>query len=147
LQPALSFSPQPAQRLAVPGLQAPFKQTSAPLQTLLSSHAAVLFTNLQPDAGSQESVVQTLESKQRSGNPPLHVPLVHLSASVQALPSLQAAVLFVNTQPVILLQVSVVQAFLSVHIIGSPPHTPAVHLSDMVQAFLSSHLMPVRFVW
>jgi hypothetical protein len=59
---------------------------------------------------------------------------------VQAFPSLQAFVLFVNAQPVAGLHVSVVQTLLSLQISAVPPwHVPLEHLSFVVHAFPSLH--------
>src|SRR5438046_3464786 len=52
-----------------------------------------------PLAGSQPSAVQLLPSLQSGGGPPTQLPPAQVSAVVQALPSSQAAVLFVCTQP------------------------------------------------
>ena len=69
-------------------VQEPFEQTSAVVQTLASSHEAVLFACAQPVAGAQVSVVHSFWSSQLVGAPP-QVPVVHMSPVVQAFPSLQ----------------------------------------------------------
>ncbi len=82
------------QGTGAPGMHTPSAQWSLPaaqpVQRLPSSHGFVLFTCTQPDAGSQESSVQTFASSQRSGAPPRHWPLAQASLVVQALPSLHA---------------------------------------------------------
>jgi hypothetical protein len=103
-----------------------------------SSQAAVLFANTQPVAGSQLSVVQTVLSLQRTGVPPLQVPPPQVSPAVHALPSSQAFVLFVKTQPVARLHVSVVHALLSLHTIPVPVQAPPPHTSAVVQSLPSS---------
>lgn len=65
------------------------------VHALPSLHAAVLFVNTHPLAGLHESLVHTLPSLQVSAPLPMHCPPEHVSVVVQALPSLQGAVLFV----------------------------------------------------
>jgi hypothetical protein len=62
---------------AVPAVQVPPWQVSAPLHTVLSAHAVPFNTGAfwQPKVALQESVVQTLESLQLSGVPAVQVPL------------------------------------------------------------------------
>ena len=62
-----------------------------------------------------------------------------MSPDVHELPSSQAFVLLVNTQPVTGLQLSVVQGLLSLHTIAPPLHTPPPQVSPDVQALPSSH--------
>ena len=89
-------------------------------------------------AGLQVSLVQTLESLQVMVVP-AQVPPPQTSPEVQALPSLQAAVLLVKTQPVAGLQESFVQGLLSLHVTAEPPvQRPPAHLSLTVQAEPSS---------
>ena len=99
----------------------PPPHVSAVVQALPSSQAAVLFVKTQPDAGLQESVVHTLLSLQTTAEPGTHVPPPQVSPVVQALPSSQTAVLFVKTQPVAGLQLSVVQMLLSLQTTAAPP--------------------------
>src|SRR5690349_16877675 len=57
-----------SQLSGVPGLQAPAKQASAPLQTVLSAQARPsIAVCLQPATASHESAVHTLWSSQSSG--------------------------------------------------------------------------------
>ena len=92
-------------------VQAPFWQVSPVVQALPSSHGKPLdvLVCTQPVPGVHESVVQTLPSSQFGAGPPTQVPPEQVSLVVQALPSLQGAVLLVCVQPVEGLQASVVQ--------------------------------------
>jgi hypothetical protein len=67
------------------------------VQTLLSLQEAVLFVWTQPLDVLHESSVQTLLSSQFGAFPPVHVPVLHASAVVQAFPSSQV-VLFSDWQ-------------------------------------------------
>src|SRR5437667_68259 len=89
-------------------------------------------------AGLQRSIVQPLLSSQFGGGTPLHVPRLHVSPVVHALPSLHGFVLFVCVQPVAGLQSSVVQTFPSLQFGGGPPtHVPLLHVSPVVHALPS----------
>src|SRR5438105_2359396 len=99
----------------------PALHTSGAVHALPSLHGAVLFVKTQPLAGLQVSLVQTLPSLQVSGAPPTHGPAEHVSFVEQALPSLHGLVLFVKTQPLAGLQVSVVQTLPSLQASGAPP--------------------------
>jgi len=88
-----------SQFVAPPGWQLPPLQTSPVVQALPSLHAAVLFTCVQPLAGTQESVVQTFESSQFSDVPAWHTLLTHVSVPLQTLLSLQSA--FVVQPPMV----------------------------------------------
>jgi hypothetical protein len=94
------------------------------LQTVLSAQEEPLATLVcaQPVAGTQLSVVQTFESLQLRGVPAVQVPLWQVSAPLQRLASAHAVplVTFVNTQPVLALQLSVVQTFESLQLRGVP---------------------------
>src|SRR5207245_2677313 len=72
--------------------QTPAAQVSADVQGLPAVHGRVLRAFTQPVAGLQESVVHTLPSLQLGGGPPTQTPPAHVSAVVQALPSLQGRV-------------------------------------------------------
>jgi hypothetical protein len=113
---------------------------------LPSSQAATLSVKTQPDAGSQLSVVHSLLSLQTRAAPPWHVPPPQVSPVVQALPSSQAAVLFVKTQPRTGSHVSVVQGLSSLHTIDAPVQTPPLQTSPVVHA-LPSLQGPVVLVW
>jgi hypothetical protein len=75
---------------AVPAVQAPVWQVSAPLQALPSVHEVPLatLTFWQPVAGTQESVVQALPSLQLGAALAVQVPLWQVSTPLQALLSL-----------------------------------------------------------
>ena len=77
----------------------PKEQVSAVVEASRSSQLAVLSVDTQPEAGLQESSVQTMPSTQVSGAPPAQTPKEQVSAVVQASRSSQLAVLSVNTQP------------------------------------------------
>jgi hypothetical protein len=75
---------------------------------------------LQPVKALQASVVQGLLSLQTRAVP-LQAPVAQVSVDVQALPSSQAAALFVNEQlPVAELQLSVVHGLLSLQTLPPP---------------------------
>ena len=66
---------------------------------------------------------------------------------MQTLPSSHATVLFTNTQPVLGLQLSVVQTLLSLHVIVDPgTHDPLLQTSPFVHALLSEHAL-VLLTW
>jgi hypothetical protein len=132
---------------AAPPTHAPPEQVSEVVQALPSLQEAVLFVWVQPVAGLQESLVQGFESSQFGAAPPTQVPPEHVSEVVQALPSLQEAVLFVWVQPVAGLQESLVQGFESSQLGAAPPtQEPPEHVSFVVQA-LPSLQLAVLFVW
>ena len=78
---------------AVKPMHLPPEQLSPVVAALPSSHASALLRCTQPTAGGvQKSVVQTLASSQFAGVP-RHAPRVHVSPTVQRLPSLQGIAL------------------------------------------------------
>src|SRR5207245_11629713 len=96
-----------------------------------------------PPAASYQASVRVWLASQLGGAPPAHVPLLQVSAVVQALPSSHEALLFAWTHPLAGSQESFVQGLPSSQLLGAPPwQTPAKHVSDVVQAFLSSHVEP-----
>jgi hypothetical protein len=118
-------------------------QVSVCVQALLSSQEAVLLVFTQPVPSSQLSSVQTSMSLQSGGELPTQVPAEQVSLVVQALLSLQLAVLFACLQPVPSSQLSSVQTLPSSHTGGSPPsQAPATQLSLFVQALLSVQASP-----
>jgi hypothetical protein len=125
--------------IAAPDWHVPPPHVSPEVHALPSSQAFVLFVKTQPVAGLHVSVVQTLASLQTTPAPAWHVPPPQVSPDVQAFPSSQAFELFVKTQPVAGLQLSVVQTLLSLHTIGAPLHTPPPQVSAEVQASPSLH--------
>ena len=109
------------------------------MHALPSSHGAVLFVCVQPLAGLQASVVQTLLSLQSGGGPPAQLPPAQWSPVVHALPSSQGSLLFTCVQPVAGLQESVVHTLLSLQLGGGPPwQLPPAQVSLVVQALPSS---------
>ena len=80
---------------------------------------------MQPEDGSQVSVVQTLLSLQITGPPGLQRPPPQVSPVVQAFPSLHGAVLFVWTQPVAGSQLSSVHGLLSLQSTAEPAQCAA----------------------
>jgi hypothetical protein len=110
------------QTSAEPAVQVPAWQVSVPLQRLVSAQEVplVTFVCVQPVAGTQLSVVQTLLSLQLGGVPAVHVPLWHVSAPLQAFPS-EHAVPFATTafEQTPALQVSVVHGLPSLQSPGT----------------------------
>src|SRR5262249_59138890 len=102
-------------------------------QPFLSLEGAVLSVCAQPVAGTQLSSVHTFPSSQLGGAPPTQLPPAHVSFVVQALLSLQGAVLFVCAQPVAGTQLSAVHTFPPSHWHGAPSTqlSPA-HMSFVV---------------
>ena len=123
--------------LGVPA-QLPPPHTSPDVQTLPSLQGAVLFTWVQPLPESQASSVQGLPSSQFGAAPGTQDPLPQVSPTVQALPSLQGAVLFTCVQPLAGLHPSSVQTFPSLQLGAGPPaQSPPEQASPVVQAFPS----------
>ncbi len=84
--------------------------------------------------------MQTLPSSQFFCVPDMQAPFAHTSPMVQALLSLQGAVLLVCTQlPVAASQESSVQTLPSSQFFCAPEQTPPEHTSPVVQALLSLH--------
>jgi hypothetical protein len=114
---------------------------------LPSLQATVLLAKTQPVAELHESVVQMLSSEQDSPPDPTQEPPEQMSPVVQALLSLQPLELGVKTQPVVVLQVSVVQGLKSLQVVGPPGvQRPAAQTSPVVQA-LPSEQFRVLLVW
>ncbi len=127
-----------SQLTPLPATHAPPAQMSPLVQALPSLQVAVLLLWAQPSLASHESLVQGLLSSQLGAAPPLHTPLAQVSPVVQALPSSHAAVVLLNTQPVVLSQVSAVHKLLSLQASALPGlHTPPPHTSPLVQALPS----------
>src|SRR5439155_1345728 len=136
-----------SQLSAGPPAHTPPLHASFVVHTLPSSQGAVLFVWTQPVAGLQVSSVHTFPSSQLGAAPPTHLPPLHPSLTVEAVPSSQGAVLFVWTHPVVGLQVSSVQGLPSLQFSGVPGwHVPPLHTSPAVQALPSEH-GAVLFVW
>ena len=128
-----------SQKGGAPPLQTPLAHASWPVQALPSSQAPVSATAWQPFAASQLSVVQAFLSSHTSLAPPTHTLAAQASLAVQALPSVQGAVLATKVQPVCAAQLSVVQGFLSSQTTAAPEQEPPWHASPLVQGLPSSH--------
>jgi hypothetical protein len=124
---------------AGPPTQAPPAHWSFVVHALPSLHGAMLFVWVQPVAGSQASVVQTLPSLQSGPGPPTQAPPAQASPVVQALPSSQGALLFAWVQPVAGSHPSSVQSLASPQSMGVPAQTSFRQWSLPVQAFPSLH--------
>ena len=123
-----------------PPRHVPTEHTSVVVQAFPSLQGFVLLPYRQPRSGSQLSSVHTLASSQVSGGPPTHTPPEQESPVVQAFPSLHGLLLFVNTQPVVGLHVSVVQRIPSSQTSGAPPaQAPPAQVSLVVHALPSLH--------
>src|SRR5438445_663694 len=123
---------------AVPPMQMPARQVSAPLHTLPSLHEVPFASAVcwQPASWSQVSVVQGLLSLQLSGVPALQAPAWQVSAPLHTFPSPHGVPFTTGTfrQPVAGSQLSVVQGLLSLHSSGVPPvHAPAWQVSAPLQ--------------
>ena len=132
-----------SQTLATPGWHCPPTQVSSCVQTLPSLQLEVFGANTQPCFGSQLSSLHGLPSWQGSVAPGTQTPPLQVSVVVHRLPSLQASPLAAKMQPVLLLQLSVVQGFPSSHTVASPgKHWPPLHASPTVHALLSLQSTP-----
>jgi hypothetical protein len=128
------------QLITNPGLHEPAVQRSPWVHALPSVHVLTLLTKVQPAAALQMSVVQGLESLHDTGLPLAQPPFWQTSPWVQALPSLQPAVLLANTHPTPGLHESLVHTLLSLHTTAAPAQIACtVQVSLWVQALLSLH--------
>src|SRR5438067_10640580 len=89
-----------SQFVAGPPTHVPPLQVSPVVQAFPSLQGLVLLVCVQPVAGLQPSVVQTLPSSQLGAVPPTQVPPLQASLVVQALPLLQGLALRVVVQQV-----------------------------------------------
>jgi len=104
------------------------------LQTVTDAAAACT----QPLIPLHESSLHTLLSSQLRLPLPTQLPFWQVSVVVQTLPSLQGAVVAVNTQPLAALQLSVVQGLLSVQVCCGPGmQLPPMQPSPALQALRS----------
>ena len=126
---------------AAPPTQLPPAQVSEVVHKLLSLQGELLLTSLQPVAGSQLSDVHSLPSSQLTAMGAVQPPPLQMSPLVQALLSLQIALLLALLQaPVAMLQLSVVHGLPSEHVFLAPDaHLPAAQTSGAVHASLSEH--------
>ncbi len=132
---------------ALPGLQVPPAQLSPTVHALPSLQVAVLLVYVQPEAGAQASFVQPLPSLQTTAAPGWHAPPAQTSLLVHALPSLQATVLGVNTQPLSGAHASEVHTLSSSHTSAAPgTHVPVTQASPTVQVLPSVHA-PLLLTW
>jgi len=124
---------------SIPARHTPWRHVSWSVHALPSSQGLMFGGKMQPMDGSHASSVHTLPSVHVTGPPAWHTPSRHVSPVVQALPSLQGAVLLVWTHPVAGLHPSSVQGFASSQL-GSIPgrHTPWRHVSWSVHSLPSS---------
>src|SRR5436309_1309858 len=118
-----------------------------PLHGLLSVHDVPIATGacVQPVAGSQLSVVHELLSLHTGGAPDWHWPARHVSAPLQALPSLHGVPFASGAcwQPATGSQLSVVHAFESSQLSAVPGvHAPLWHVSLPSHALPSLHEAP-----
>ena len=128
------------QLLGAPASQAPSLHASPNVHTLPSLHGTVLLTEAQPVVGSQLSVVHGLASSHGATTPATQIPALQASFWVHVEPSLQGSVLVANTQPVWLLQLSLVHGLLSPQVTAAPAwQAPLSHMSPEVQALPSVH--------
>jgi hypothetical protein len=137
---------QPFMSLQVIGVpeHAPAAQTSALVQALASSHAAVLFAKPQPEAGAHVAVVHGFVSSGQVRVVPTHAPIaLHASPVVHIEPSEHARpAAGVCTQPPAL-QESSVHGFMSSQPMAVPAHTPVIEqTSPVVHASPSLHSAP-----
>ena len=109
-----------SQLVAEPGRHWLWAQLSPAVQALPSLHGAVLAKLKHPLTKSQESSVHGLLSEHCSGLPGWQLPAWQASPAVQALLSLQLAVLGVYLQPAAGSQVSLVQGLLSSQTTAAP---------------------------
>ena len=133
-------SPHAVATLTAVPEQTPLPQMSPVVQRLLSLHAMVLLTCVQPIALSHASLVQALPSSHAMGAP-AHLPMLQTSPAVQALPSSQLPpALKLLHAPVVRSQESDVHALLSLHVLAVPArHALAAQTSPTVHGLLSLH--------
>jgi hypothetical protein len=128
------------QTTSAPGLQVALAHTSPWVHALPSLHACVLAVKTQPVTAPHASFVHGLLSLQTMAAPDTQSPPAHASPLVQALLSVQASALLLNTQPPLASHVSLVQTLPSLQTSAAPGwHAPAPQTSPLVQALLSLH--------
>src|SRR5947208_4820422 len=141
------FGFSPAARVSFASLMKPMhlppEQLSPVVAGLPSSHASALLRCTQPTAGGvQKSVVQTLASSQFAGVP-RHAPRVHVSPTVQRLPSVQGIALKLrNPHAPAPLQALLVQTLAAVQ---GEPSGSNVHVGEQqspARVLPSSHCSP-----
>ena len=132
----------PSSQSTAPGpAQLPPAQTSPLVHASPSLQLAVVLVCTQPVPLLQLSAVQALLSLQSRVLLPPQLPPLQTSPAVQASPSLQLVVLLVKTQPLLGLQLSLVQPLPSLHVTAlAPLQAPPPQTSLLVQALPSSQL-------
>jgi hypothetical protein len=133
---------------AVPAAQTPLWHVSLPLQTVPSAHGVPFRTGtwVHPKAGSQLSVVQTLESLQLSAVPGVHAPFWQVSLPLQTLPSVHELPLatLLLWQPAIGSQLSAVHGLPSLQLRAVPVvQVPAWQVSAPLHTLPSAHDVPL----
>jgi len=123
---------------------APPAQPSFALHALPSSQVAVFQALTQPLLAAQLSVVQGFASSQLIVAPGWHALFAQVSPAVHSDPSSHARLLASWWHPSPAVQLSVVQALLSLQSIAAPlSQTPAAHASPTLQALPSVHVPAV----
>ena len=141
-QPSLVHGLPSSQVLLPRPWQVESAQMSPMVHALPSLQAAELLVYTQPDLALQLSSEHGLPSLQLIMAPGTQTPAWQRSPPVQTSPSLQSALLAVNTQPVLGLQLSVVQPLVSSQTVALPGrHAPDWHKSLVVQRFPSLHVL------
>src|SRR5207253_11399510 len=107
-----------------------------------SSERGVFGVCAQPIAGSQWSVVHGLPSLQLSAGPPTHVPAVHTSAVVQALPSLQSAMFTVAKHTPAPLQAVFMHGLVLGHALPAASNRQVAERQSPFRVLPSSHCSP-----
>ena len=132
-----------SQLRAGPPTHPPPLQVSFVVHGLPSLQGALLLVWLQvPDGAEQSSSVHGLPSSQFFGTPGRQLPPLHVSPTVQPLPSLHGPLLLVWTQPPATAgsQLSSVQTFPSSQFFAPlPTQLPPLQTSVVVQGLPSSH--------
>ena len=124
-------------------MQVPAWQLSVCVHALPSLHAvpfaAFGFEHVPVAALHTPGTWHASRALHATGFEPTQVPDWQVSVWVHALPSLQAAVLLVKTQPEAGLHVSVVQTLPSSQTTAVPPHMPPLQASRVVHTLPSLH--------
>jgi hypothetical protein len=147
LQPSVVHTLPSLQTSAVPAVQVPLWQVSAPLQRFASGHGVPFSTAVaaHPVTALQLSLVHTLPSLQTSGVPAAHTPAWQVSAPLQTVESGHAVpfVTLVVVQPDAGLQPSVVHTLPSLQTSGVPAvQVPFWQVSAPLHALVSAHAEP-----
>jgi hypothetical protein len=124
---------------------------SAQLAAVLHDWQPPIGVFVHPLMGLQASVVHASLSLQLRAVPAVQVPLWHVSAPLQTLPSVHDVPLatLLAVHPVAGLQLSVVQGLPSLHVSGVPAvQAPLWHVSAPLQRLPSGHAVPlVTLLW